>query len=294
MTKLISICVIAFAAAVFATSGLAQGVRVAISVGVNDYPGKDYDLYRAVNDADAVAQTFLEMGYASYSLFDVTLDEFAYEMDGALNNLSQDDEVVFFFSGHGVNYAGANAIVFADDRQVYVEDILNRIQEAGVRTTVLILDACRSYAAPEMTTRSRDATLGPSFTNSTPAARGSFILYSAGSGQFAYDGTDEDPDPNSLFTRELIDLLPTPGMSIQELALSLRHNVEAVAAEFGVRQTPAYYDEIVGEFSFARLSSGANDTASPLGSRSQGACEASDMINSIITSGVNEKTSNCP
>lgn len=288
MTTFMRTIAFALAVSVLGTSGFAQGLRVAISVGINDYPGEEYDLYRAVNDADAVAQTFHEMGYASYGLFDVTIDDFAYELDGILTNLSQDDEVVFFFSGHGVNYAGANAIVFADDEQVYVEDILNRIQEAGVRTTVLILDACRSYAAPEMTTRSRDVGVGPSFTNTTPAARGSFILYSAGSGQFAYDGSEEDPDPNSLFTRELIDLLPTPGMSIQELALGLRRNVEAVAAEFGVRQTPAYYDEIVGEFSFAGLSPDESGDAPSRGPRNEDACEGADRINAIITSSLNE------
>ena len=72
---------------IFGTSGFAQGVRVAISVGINDYPGEEYDLYRAVNDADAVAQTFHEMGYTSYGLLDVTIDDFTYELDYILNNL---------------------------------------------------------------------------------------------------------------------------------------------------------------------------------------------------------------
>ncbi|MAV46482.1 MAG: caspase family protein [Alphaproteobacteria bacterium TMED89] len=229
----------------------AHSLKIALSVGIDDYGGYG-DLDRAVADASAVADTLDGLGYSSSFLPDVTLYAFLDYLDTVTNNLSADDTVVLFFSGHGVNVQGANAIIFADHEQVLVEDVLRIIRAGGVRTAVLILDACRNYPEQVAVTRSLNADKPTSFSSTLSGNRGSFILYSAGAGQYAFDsGGYGDEDPNSFFTRELLKLMPEPDMSIRDLSIELRQNVEALAADFGLRQTPAYYDELVGDFSFA-------------------------------------------
>ena len=229
----------------------AHSLRISISVGINDYGGYG-DLERAVADAEAVASIMESIGDNSTLLTDATTYQFVEYLDVLTNNLSSEDTVVLFFSGHGVSLNGANSIVFADNQLLLVDDIIRAIKSSGVRTTVLILDACRDYPGPTPISRSSDTGATTRFSNSISGARGSFMIYSAGLGQYAFDsGGDGDNDPNSLFTRELIKLIPESGISIRELSLRLRENVEAVAALYGLRQTPAYYDELTGEFAFA-------------------------------------------
>ncbi len=80
---------------------------------------------------------------------------------------------------------------------------------------------------------------------------GSFVLMSAGAGQEALDRLSEtDPNPNSVFTRNLLPLLEKPGMSHVDIAKELQISVEDAASGIGHTQRPSYYDEIRGRFQF--------------------------------------------
>jgi len=279
----------------------AHSLKVALSIGIDDYGGYG-DLERAVADASAVALTLDDLGYSSSLLPDVTLYEFLDYLDTFTNNLSADDTVVLFFSGHGVNVQGANAIIFADHEQVLVEDVLRIIRTGGARTAVLILDACRNYPEQIAVTRSLSADAPAAFSSTLSGNRGSFIIYSAGAGQYAFDsGGYGDEDANSFFTRELLKLMPRPHMSIRDLSIELRKNVEAVAAEYGLRQTPAYYDELVGDFSFAAAGAAAQpnltdeDTASPMQSDQESVdCDRQSVsFASIVTATATDSPARC-
>ncbi len=75
-------------------------------------------------------------------------------------------------------------------------------------------------------------------------------MYSAGQGQVALDRlNDADPESNSVFTRTFVPLL-SEGLSLPELARETRRRVNDLAATVGHNQTPAYYDEVLGDFSF--------------------------------------------
>ena len=54
------------------------------------------------------------------------------------------------------------------------------------------------------------------------APEGTFVIYSAGVGQSALDRlSDDDPNPNSIFTRSLIPLLKRTDLSLVQTASSL-------------------------------------------------------------------------
>ena len=57
-----------------------------------------------------------------------------------------------------------------------------------------------------------------------------------------------DSDPNSVYTRTLLPSLQTPGKSITEIARDVRRGVRDLANKVNHVQTPAYYDEVVGDF----------------------------------------------
>ena len=88
------------------------------------------------------------------------------------------------------------------------------------------------------------------------APEGTFVLYSAGTGQAALDRlSDTDDNANSVFTRSLVPLIKTPGLPLQEVALKVREEVVALASSVGRKQTPAYYDQVIGRFCVAGCAS---------------------------------------
>jgi hypothetical protein len=55
------------------------------------------------------------------------------------------------------------------------------------------------------------------------------------------------PNPNSVYTRTLLPRLKEAGR-ITDIARDVRREVRELAASVGHVQTPAYYDEVVGDF----------------------------------------------
>src|SRR6202040_1873379 len=76
---------------------------------------------------------------------------------------------------------------------------------------------------------------------------GIFTLYSAGEGQGALDSLGaNDVSPNSVFTRVLVSVLAKPGLTLDEMARLVRHDVQRLADTIGFKQIPAYYDQTTG------------------------------------------------
>jgi formylglycine-generating enzyme required for sulfatase activity len=78
-------------------------------------------------------------------------------------------------------------------------------------------------------------------------------MYSAGVGESALDSLSaSDTAPNSPYTRVLLPILRTPGLSMPEIAMRVRQGVIALASTVRHEQTPAYYDQLVGNFVLVR------------------------------------------
>lgn len=241
----------------------AHAKRVALVIG-NDAYSNVAPLKKAANDANALALTLTDLG------FDVMKEINAARrvMDSRLNELNNrveaGDEVVVFFAGHGISVRGQNYLLPTDipkirpgqERSVTKEafsenEIINILQERGARVSILIIDACRNNPFPKSGTRTLGRSTGLGERSTPP--RNTFIMYSAGIGQEALDRLSEaDIDPNSVFTRKLIPLLKTPGLSHVQMAKQLQIEVEQLAlkAEQQHRQFPAFYDQVRGNFFF--------------------------------------------
>jgi hypothetical protein len=80
-------------------------------------------------------------------------------------------------------------------------------------------------------------------------ASGMFIMFAAGAKQLALDRlASNEASPNSVFTRTLVPLLKEPGLSLVALAKQVQPKVKELAATVDHVQTPAYYDQIIGDF----------------------------------------------
>jgi len=233
------------------------GRRFALVIGIDAYESVP-PLQKAVNDARTMTSVLRGLG------FDVTSGEnlgragLSRKLIEFESGLRPGDTALFFFAGHGFEIRGQNFLLPADVPAVFegqeelikdsafaADRIIDRIRERGARTVVAVLDACRNNPFERPGGRSVPGTRG--LAQMTPA-EGVFVVFSAGAKQEAIDRlSDDDENPNSVFTRVFQKQLATPGLALDQMVKRTRVEVRDLARTIGREQTPAYYDQIVGE-----------------------------------------------
>ncbi len=251
----IAICLAAMLAAL--TSAQAQEQRrIALVIGNNAYETVPV-LAKAVNDADAVSARLAEIGFQVTTARDIGRRAFSRAVLEFENSIQPGDLALFYYAGHGFAISGQNFLLPVDippagpgeealvaDEAFLADDLADRFQKAGASTVVLVLDACRDnpFAVPGKRSLGGEAGL----TRMSPA-EGVFVLFSAGIGQSALDRlSDNDANPNSVFTRSFLKELDQPNLPIVNIAKATQVAVRDLAAQIGHLQTPAYYDQIIG------------------------------------------------
>jgi TPR repeat protein len=233
--------------------------RLALVVGNNAYEQVP-QLKKAVNDADAVAKELGALGFAVDLVENATRNDLSRKLVEFERKVASGDVVLFYFAGHGFEIRGDNYLLPTDvpqaregeeglvkDASFAAKDIMDRLQERGAGTLILVLDACRDnpFARPGQRSLGGE-TRGLARVEPT---EGVFVVFSAGAKQTALDElSDADPDPNSVFTRIFVKTLAVPGLSLVDIAKTTQTEVKALAATAGHEQTPAYYDQVVGNF----------------------------------------------
>ncbi len=240
-----------------AATPAAAAKRVALVIGNDGYKNVPA-LQKAISDAKAVGETLKGLG------FQVVVAENASqrvmnEALGALDRLIEAGDVAFFFfAGHGYEIRGLNYLLPVDvpaatfgqeelvrDASFAVDRLVERMQARGAGTIILALDACRNNPFERAGTRALGGSAGLA---AMQAPEGVFVIYSAGTKQQALDRlSDTDGDRNSVFTRNFIKQLGTPGLSMVQVAKRTQAEVKQLALSVKHDQTPAYYDQIVGD-----------------------------------------------
>jgi hypothetical protein len=240
----------------FATTARAEK-RVALLVGNNTYQNVPR-LQTAVNDARAVGTTLRALGFTVILAENQSRRAMSEALLAFDKAIEPGDIALFFFAGHGFEIRGQNYLLPTDipevregqeelirDSAFPADRIIDRLQSRGARTSVLVLDACRNNPFDRPGGRGLKGSGG--LAAMTPA-EGVFIMFSAGAKQTALDRlSNTDRASNSVFTRNLINRLAEPDLTLVQIAKRLQIEVRQLAASVGRDQTPAYYDQIVGE-----------------------------------------------
>jgi hypothetical protein len=233
--------------------------RLALVIGNDAYENVPV-LHKARNDARSMAQTLTGLGYEVIAAEDVgrrAMSRALVELEGRITG---GETVLFFFAGHGFAIDGTNYLLPVDvpgagpgeeglvrDAAFSASGVAGRIRGRGAATAILILDACRDNPFAREGTRGLGGAATRGLARMDPT-EGMFVLYSAGAGQAALDRlSDADAHPNSVFTRVLLSEIAEPGHSMVELAKLTQARVRDLAARVGHQQTPAYYDQIIGD-----------------------------------------------
>ena len=254
----------------FATTARAEK-RVALLVGNNAYENIPR-LQTAVNDARAVGTALRRLGFSVMVVENQSRRAMSEAMLAFDKLIDPGDIALFFFAGHGFEIRGQNYLLPTDIPEVregqeeLIRDsafpagrIIDRLQARGARTAVLVLDACRNNPFERPGGRGLRGSGG--LAAMTPA-EGVFIMFSAGAKQTALDRlSSTERASNSVFTRNFVRRLAEPDLTLVQIAKRLQIEVRQLAASVGLEQTPAYYDQVVGEI--VLNSSGRTTPADP-------------------------------
>lgn len=206
--------------------------RLALVIGVDKYPSlsANSQLQKAVNDARAVSGALRDIGFNVRTLENAQRAQMSEAFGNLEQSIAPGDTVFIYFAGHGVEFSGANYLLPADipapvdaqgrrlpprafrDSSFNASEVLQSFQDRGAGAVIAVFDACREPFDDE---GKRSLGMGRGGLAEMQPTAGMFIMFSAGVKQTALDRvSNDDPDPNSVFTRNLVPLLKSPGKAL--------------------------------------------------------------------------------
>ncbi len=229
--------------------------RKALVVG-NDLYTDVPKLNNAVADAEAMAKSLEAVGYKVFKYINLPERQFRQAIRDFKQQIAGGDEVLVFYAGHGVQLGNANYLLPVDirgdgedqvrDEAILLQKILDDLEEKKAKFSLAVIDACRDNPF-----KGKGRAIGGRGLAPTTAATGQMIMFSAGSGQQALDRLgDHDKERNGLFTRIFVKEMQKPGLSVDRVLRNVRNEVVRLARTVGHEQTPALYDQSIGEFFF--------------------------------------------
>jgi Caspase domain len=232
--------------------------RVALVIGNNDYKNVP-KLQKAVNDARTMGDTLKRLGFSVMVAENQTRQAFSETLLAFDAAVDPGDTAFFFYAGHGFEIAGQNFLLPSDvpaagegqeelvrDASVLADRIIERLQNKKVRTAILVFDACRNNPFERSGTRAVAG--GGGLAPMTQLPEGVFSVFSAGPRQTALDRlSNNDDNPNSVFTRTFAKELLQPGENLVQVAQHTRRLVSEMAETVSHKQVPVYFDQMVDD-----------------------------------------------
>lgn len=227
----------------------AAGKRVALVIGISDYPGADR-LDAAVSDARLISRQLRGIGF-----------EVTESTNGSHRSLSEDladfgaaaagaDIALFYYAGHGFEVGGENFLMPVDigqpmatiDRAAVrmrglpLSTVLRDLRAANPHALVAVIDACRD--APTRGGQARGMA-------ATGTGDGTFLAFSTSPGQRAIDSAASlgHSSRNSPFALFFAENLAEPGMGMLDLMQATQSQVDALTRG---RQRPWFASELNG------------------------------------------------
>jgi hypothetical protein len=232
--------------------------RVALVIGNNDYKNVP-KLQKAVNDARTMGDTLKQLGFSVLVAENQNRQAFSETLLAFDKAVEPGDTAFFFYAGHGFEIAGQNFLLPTDvpaategqeelvrDASILADRVIERLQNKQARTAILVFDACRNNPFERAGTRAVAG--GGGLAPMTQLPEGVFSVFSAGPRQTALDRlSNDDANPNSVFTRTFAKELLQPGENLVQVAQRTRRLVSEMAETVKHKQIPVYFDQMVDD-----------------------------------------------
>ncbi|MGV3663171.1 MAG: caspase family protein [Prosthecobacter sp.] len=248
---------------VLLTSTAFGAARVALVIGNNNYTQlpEGSQLRSPVADASDVAAALKALGYTLINdgpITNVTREGMTAATESFATQAKGAEAAIFYYSGHGIQVGEDNYLVPSDaprltglsvlkNRTVLLRDsVMVALEEAGVRTKVIILDCCRDnpFSAQIETALS---SVGKSLRTKsvgeiTGYGPGFYLAFATSPGTLADDGNGQR---NSPFTAAMLKILP--GSASKDIDFLFRE----VKASLGDEQVSWTNHSLQGTFALA-------------------------------------------
>ncbi|MGY3698246.1 hypothetical protein ACVIGA_008326 [Bradyrhizobium sp. USDA 3240] len=248
--------------------------RVALVIGNNDYRNVP-KLQKAVNDARTMGDTLKQLGFNVMVAENLNRQAFSETLLAFDRAVEPGDTAFFFYAGHGFEIAGQNFLLPTDvpaategqeelvrDASVLADRIIERLQNKKARTSILVFDACRNNPFERAGTRAVAG--GGGLAPMTQLPEGVFSVFSAGPRQTALDRlSNDDANPNSVFTRTFARELLQPGENLVQVAQRTRRLVSEMAETVKHKQIPVYFDQMVDDVFLNGIAKAQAEAAKP-------------------------------
>lgn len=226
-----------------------SGKRFALLIGNSNYIHGG-NLHNPVNDVRDIKRALESLGFTVIKYENCTQKEMKMAINDFGRRLNSQDVGLFFYAGHGVQVRGRNYLLPVDAKLdseqdaeydcVRADRILAKMEAAGSKTNIVILDACRDNPFERAWRRGQKGT-GLAFMN---APSGSLIAYSTAPGQTALDGRGR----NSPYTTALLNNIDTPNITVIQMFQRVR---ATVMDRSGKKQIPWESTSLRGDFCFS-------------------------------------------
>ncbi len=217
--------------------------RVALVVGNSKYA--ESPLKNPANDARDMAKALRGLGFDVIEKIDVGQRDLNRAIADFGSRLTVDGVALFYYAGHGIQMRGKNYLVPVDAQiasesavraeAVDVDAVLDQMVNSELN--IVILDACRNNPFER-----RFRSVGGGLAQ-MDAPRGTLLAYATSPGKTASDGAGS----NGIYTQELLKLMQTPSISVEQVFKEVRRSVQAIT---GNNQTPWESSSLTGDFYF--------------------------------------------
>ncbi|CAF1437822.1 unnamed protein product [Adineta ricciae] len=228
--------------------------KISLIIGIGDY-ARGQSLKNTKNDAKQMSSLLKTLGFEIHggkAQLDLKCQEMEHILLDFQYSIKKGDMVLFYFSGHGLQWENQNYLIPSDNFNedqgdlcgsdlakyaIHAQSFLNKIENREPFVTLFFLDCCRTYhLRNENLTKSTRGTLlershGLKAMDSQKA--GTLIAFACAPGTTADDGNNEEE--NGLYTKHLLRHLRTPNEDIEIL---LRRVGNDVTTESNGQQIP--------------------------------------------------------
>ena len=222
--------------------------RLAYIFGNDNYKGLR-TLHGAANDADLVAGTLDECGFAIHKFKDLNYEEFLGRVNDFKSNCMEYGVGLFYYAGHGFEYDGNNYLcpVDADLQEIdctniNISNLVNEVSKERNFICIVILDCCRNiYSDGERGSGSANPIVAD-FNN----AGGTFIAYSTSSGE-----TANECGGYGVYTRILCSHIRRDRCQIEQVFKNARREMLETVFKNNIKKQISWeYSSLVSDFYF--------------------------------------------